>query len=135
MAARVVNEACELKLPAATEVTLVTVVPPQEGMAAIAPVVWSSLPRRVDSLLKAAGQEADDRLRSLAGLLQSQYSHVRAEVYRGDPATCLAGVAEKEGTDLMILGTLGEGGMERLLLGSVSEQVARHVPCSVLLVR
>ena len=36
--------------------------------------------------------------------------------------------------DLVMLGTHGRGGMDRLLLGSVASTVARKAPCSVLLI-
>lgn len=37
--------------------------------------------------------------------------------------------------DLLVLGTHGKSGLERLLIGSVAERVARHALCSVLVVR
>lgn len=37
--------------------------------------------------------------------------------------------------DLIVLGTHGLAGIERLLLGSVAERVIRHAPCSVMVVR
>jgi len=37
--------------------------------------------------------------------------------------------------DLIVLGSRGEKGLRRFLLGSVAEFVARHAPCSVLIVR
>ena len=37
--------------------------------------------------------------------------------------------------DMVVLGARGLTGLERFMLGSVSRQVARHAPCSVLVVR
>jgi nucleotide-binding universal stress UspA family protein len=37
--------------------------------------------------------------------------------------------------DLVVLGTHGRTGLERVLLGSIAEAVVRHAPCSVLTVR
>jgi nucleotide-binding universal stress UspA family protein len=43
-------------------------------------------------------------------------------------------VTEEIGGDLIVIGTHGRGGMERLLLGSVAESVAHHANVPVLLV-
>ena len=37
--------------------------------------------------------------------------------------------------DLAVMGTHGRTGIKRVLLGSVAEQVVRHAPCPVLVVR
>jgi nucleotide-binding universal stress UspA family protein len=43
--------------------------------------------------------------------------------------------AKKWHADLIVMGSHGRKGMERLLLGSVSEYVVRHASCSVQIVR
>jgi nucleotide-binding universal stress UspA family protein len=52
----------------------------------------------------------------------------------GDPATELVRACE-EGVDLLVLGSRGYGPLTRVLLGSVSRNVARDAPCPVLAVR
>jgi nucleotide-binding universal stress UspA family protein len=37
--------------------------------------------------------------------------------------------------DVIVVGSHGRGALERLLLGSVSDQVVRHAPCPVLVIR
>ena len=37
--------------------------------------------------------------------------------------------------DLIVIGTHGRTGVKRILLGSVAEEVTRHAPCPVLVVR
>jgi nucleotide-binding universal stress UspA family protein len=53
----------------------------------------------------------------------------------GDPAEQIVRYAAESGTDLIVMGTQGRTGMERLLLGSVAEKVLRDATCSVLVVK
>ncbi len=50
----------------------------------------------------------------------------------GDPARSIVQVAEEEGVDLIVMGTHGRGGINRLLMGSVAEAVVRRAKCPVL---
>ncbi len=53
----------------------------------------------------------------------------------GDPADELLGLAEECNADLIVVGTHGRSGLERLLLGSVAERVVRNASCPVLVMR
>jgi nucleotide-binding universal stress UspA family protein len=53
----------------------------------------------------------------------------------GDPATEVINYATEAGSDLIVMGTHGRTGLERLLMGSVAEKVMRTAPCSVLVVK
>ncbi len=53
----------------------------------------------------------------------------------GDPATEIVRHATEAGMDLIVMGTHGRTGLERLLMGSVAEKVMREAPCSVLVVK
>lgn len=44
-------------------------------------------------------------------------------------------IAEKEGCDLIVMGTKGRTGIKRFLLGSVASGVVTYAPCPVLVVR
>lgn len=44
-------------------------------------------------------------------------------------------LAEREGIDLIVMGTHGRTGINRLITGSVAEKVVRLAPCPVLTVR
>lgn len=56
---------------------------------------------------------------------QVRVGEIRAEVLRE---------IEQTPTDLVLLGTHGRSGFERLLLGSVASDLATHAPCDVLIV-
>ena len=53
----------------------------------------------------------------------------------GIPKVVIIDEAKKWGADLIVLGSHGRTGLNRFLLGSVSEAVARHAACSVEIVR
>ena len=60
---------------------------------------------------------------------------VDSAVRQGHPRTAIVDAAAKWHATLIVIGSHGRKGLAKLLLGSVSEHVARHAPCSVLIVR
>ena len=56
-------------------------------------------------------------------------------VERGDPKSVILDEAEKWRADLIVVGSHGLKGLNRFLLGSVSDAVSRHATCSVQVVR
>jgi len=56
-------------------------------------------------------------------------------VWEGEPGDSIAAAAEAERADLVVVGTRGRSGAERMFLGSVSDHVVRHAECPVLVVR
>jgi nucleotide-binding universal stress UspA family protein len=54
---------------------------------------------------------------------------------QGDPADEILRCARSLSADLLVLGTHDAWGLERFLLGSVAETVAKRAPCSVVVVR
>lgn len=59
-------------------------------------------------------------------------THVLLE---GDPADEIVRYGRDAGIDLIVMGTHGRTGVERLVLGSVAERVLRDASCSVLVVK
>jgi nucleotide-binding universal stress UspA family protein len=53
----------------------------------------------------------------------------------GEPRAVILDAAKTWGSDLIVLGSHGRRGMDRFLMGSVSEAVAIHAHCSVEVVR
>lgn len=56
-------------------------------------------------------------------------------VWTGEPGESIVEAAEAEDADVILVGAHSRGPLGRLLMGSVSEHVARHAPCPVLVVR
>jgi nucleotide-binding universal stress UspA family protein len=59
---------------------------------------------------------------------------VECEVVEGPAAARILERAEALGVDLLVLGTHGRSGWDRMLLGSVADKVLRRSPCPVLIV-
>jgi nucleotide-binding universal stress UspA family protein len=81
----------------------------------------------------AAEKEAEDALaevRRTAPELEADAGSPNAS-----PAEALLDAADAGEAALIVVGSRGLGGFERLLLGSVSQQVAQHAHCVVTIVR
>lgn len=50
----------------------------------------------------------------------------------GDAAAEIIAAAETDNSDLIVIGSRGQTGLTRLVLGSVARAVLFHSPCSVL---
>lgn len=59
----------------------------------------------------------------------------RTLIKEGIPHHTVIQTASALDIDLIVMGTHGRSGLERLVLGSVAENVLRHAPCPVLTVR
>ena len=89
--------------------------------------------------IEATFQEETDRTAALvartAELLRSKGFTVTSSAEWGDPKSKILDMATEWHADLIVLGSHGRSGLNRFLMGSVSEAVARHAPCSVEIVR
>jgi len=81
-------------------------------------------------IIKAEAEQAFSRIKTLAGDMP-----VETSVLEGRPAAEIVKFAVAKNIDLIVIGTQGKKGLERLLLGSVAEEVIRSAPCKVLVVK
>jgi nucleotide-binding universal stress UspA family protein len=51
---------------------------------------------------------------------------------RGEPFTEILKVISEQNSDLLVMGTTGKTGLNKILIGSVTEKVIREVPCSFI---
>ncbi len=55
-------------------------------------------------------------------------------IWEGDPAESILEASASESADVIVLGSRRRTDLRRLLLGSVSSEVARRAPCEVIVV-
>ena len=77
-------------------------------------------PRRRES---AASRRSVDRLQMTAAI----------QVESGDPADRICAAADEQNVDLIVIGSSDASLVQRILRGSISDQVAHRAPCPVLL--
>ena len=80
--------------------------------------------------IRAYWQNQLESIRPIDPTIQVQ--HVLLE---GEPADEIVRFGRDACVDLIVMGTHGRTGVERLLLGSVAEKVLREAACSVLVVK
>jgi nucleotide-binding universal stress UspA family protein len=77
----------------------------------------------------------NERIREELRLGKSPRAAVEERVIQGNPKEEIVRAAEEWPADLVVVGGRGLGGVRGFLLGSVSQTVARHVHCPVLVVK
>jgi nucleotide-binding universal stress UspA family protein len=129
---RAARRAADLLRPA-DQVTLLTVVTevPGDDAGGFEGSVYT--PDEMERVWDAEMAEAREELERTAAALTSAQVDKRIEI--GDVAKTICRVAEQLNVDVIVVGSHGRTGLERLFLGSVSEHVVRHAPCPVLVIR
>lgn len=115
---------------------IVTAIAPQpryisspDAMMGGPPIILSDY----DTLLS---KKSEKLVNGIVGIAKSHSVDARGYVRKSSSvARSITEFAEKLGVDLIVVGTRGQSGFKRLLLGSVSKAVVSHAPCSVLVVR
>lgn len=82
--------------------------------------------------LQTAGEQA---LEDASERARARGLEVTREIRRGDPYGAILDYCEDTDVDLVVMGTHGRSGLERFLLGSVTEKVVRAAEVPVLTVR
>ena len=131
---------------AATE-ALASHVRPQEAevlvLQVVEPWVYSTPPQmapwyspEMGARRKEEAKQAEETVaHAVEALRRAGFRRVESRVVEDEIRAGILKVAKVWQADLIVLGSHGRKGIQRFLLGSVSEAVARHAPCSVEIVR
>jgi nucleotide-binding universal stress UspA family protein len=136
---RALKQALTLAAATSSHITLITVAEPQTTYVSevLMPtgdwVHLRSLPDlELEQKIVAA---AEGVLNHAQALCQEAGVSCTTRLERGYARERLCAIADEEQSDLLVVGSRGLGGLERLLLGSVSDYVAHHATVPVLIVR
>jgi nucleotide-binding universal stress UspA family protein len=129
-----IDEVGQLPWPSHSEIRVIT--------AAECPVIvglepWAATPIYFEQLQGAVRDSARSNVEQAVTKLKARGPALRIScaVIEGPPCEIIVDEAEKWGADMIVMGSRGLGAWSRVLLGSVSNAVAHHANCSVLIVR
>jgi len=88
---------------------------------------------QINQLLKI---ESENNLKKVEKLKEQASSDVKIsfKVADGSPAKVILDTIEEEDIDLVIMGSSGKTGLDRFIIGSVTDKVVKSAKCSVLIV-
>lgn len=115
--------------PAGTKVIVVTAVQP----------VYAAVEMGGGAYVQAAQDYEISRHQELAARVESEFRSagfdVGTRVVHGDAREALVDTVRGEGADLLVVGSHGRTGLDKLVMGSVASHVVTHAPCNVLVIK
>lgn len=96
---------------------------------------WGVDTAYLPQLLERTELNVRERLDEVVTADDRQNVGARVAVETGSPVTKIVEYAEKNGIDLIVMGTHGRGAMERMWVGSVTQGVLQRAACPVVSVQ
>ena len=90
---------------------------------------------QVEAIYEEQRRWIEDALERRARAARGEGLLARTRLRTGPAASTIAATAMEERADLLVVGTHGRSGLDRLIVGSVAERVVRLAPCPVLVVK
>jgi nucleotide-binding universal stress UspA family protein len=89
-----------------------------------------------DAAWSAAAEQAANAhvARAVEEARSAGAKEVSGTAVAGDPSDALVSEAERQGADLLVVGSKGMQSSARFFLGSVPNKVSHHAPCDLLIV-
>lgn len=96
---------------------------------------WHVPHMQLDQIYKEMEENASKEMERYRREGLREIKDIKMILVRGLPAEEIIKVASEEKIDLIIIGTYGRRGIERIIFGSTAEKVVRSAPCPVLSVK
>lgn len=110
------------------DLTVLNVVEPLPGS-------YAEMPGAIADFTRSKKEEAEEIVAKAQRTLKHYGVECKTQVGVGPVAAEIVEVAEEGNFDVVFVGSRGFGGIKRMLLGSVADDVIRHAHCSVTVVR
>ena len=126
-----------MPLPAGTDVCIINVFENPMLAAPGAVPMGGTLGNYYEEAISNARKSAEAMVNDASKLLKIENDKlsITTVVVNGIPKSAILEKAEAFDADLIVVGSQGHGAFSRFLLGSVSQSLATHADCSVLIVR
>nr|ADB54817.1 universal stress protein 9308 [Hordeum vulgare subsp. vulgare] len=92
-------------------------------------------PTAMDSMRRAQAENSRKAVARALDVCRQKQVSATAAVVEGDAKEAICQAVEDARADLLVLGSRGLGMIKRALLGSVSDYLAHHASCPVLIVK
>ena len=119
--------------PEGAEVLVVQIVEPR--IFSTPPHMSPGYAPELEEILKHEMAEADRSTAHAVAVLKKAGYNATARVAESETRSGILDIAAEWRADLIVLGSHGRKGLQRFMLGSVAESVARNAFCSVFIVR
>lgn len=104
----------------------------RQAMVEMSPAArWELVAGDIDVFERSLRQRADEKLKQLASQHSTSSVQLRYQTLLGVPYVEIIHAVQKEGFDMVVAGTRGQSGLQRLLIGSSAERLVRQCPCPV----
>lgn len=122
------NESDEIKIVTVMDMAVPLAIDMYAGYLPSTPEIETQVRENAERVLLETSQ-------TVSNICSPEPVKITTELLIGSPESRIVEKAEEMGADLIIVGSHGYNRWERLLLGSVSDSVVHHAPCSVMVIR
>jgi nucleotide-binding universal stress UspA family protein len=95
---------------------------------------YATFPGLKEKLLELMEKEGIEATESVEDMANDAGVASHKLIARGEPSKELLRISQESGVDLLIMGSIGRTGLDRIILGGVAEKVVRNSAVPVLLI-
>jgi nucleotide-binding universal stress UspA family protein len=106
-----------------------------EAVSVIPPEAYAHLsPEQLVAKLAEMETATAEHVHALLAAMRVAYTAIRVQIEHGEVLTAVAWLAARERIDLIVAGSHGRHGLQKLIAAPIDQKIATTAPCPVLLV-